>query len=629
MHPRNSLSHLAPPLLRRMAFCVVLVEGFGILSGNEMPLCFTSILISPSADKDPVAIVAGEFNRDNRPDLAVANRTADNVTIFLGDGNGGFSAASSFGVGREPASITAADFNLDGALDLATANERGGVTILLGDGSGSFSNKGQDFSCGQPVAIVASDFNLDGRPDLATANKNDSTVTVLLGDGTGRFDIVSAKPRVGGLPVSIVASDFNRDGIPDLAIANSRSRLGFADVTILLGNGAGGFTAPTGPDEGLSPVAVLAADFNLDGNPDLALAHRNGMTIFLGDGTGLFDSGGNAPAGNFPIALATGDFNLDGNPDLATANLGSEDVTVTLGDGQEFFAFPTRIRVGPLPESIIVGDFNLDGRPDLATAQSLFSPSSFDVTVLLNGCPGILTKTASPDPVTPGADITYTITVSNSEGSKGINDVVVTDDLPSTVSLISAASTKGQCVLTSPVRCDLGTLGPGAAAEVTILGRVGETNADTIRNTVTLEGQGLSVLRAATETSIVRGPVLPSNAVVNAASFLPFGSPAHPTAPGSIVSIFGENFVASISSANAIPLPTVLEGVSVTFDEIPAPLFFVSPEQINAQLPAALQGDSALVVVRNTVGASEPQRIQIHTFGVCTFLPATPYLVVG
>ena len=87
------------------------------------------------------------------------------------------------------------------------------------------------------------------------------------------------------------------------------------------------------------------------------------------------------------------------------------------------------------------------------------------------------------------------------------------------------------------------------------------------------------------------------NGVLNAASSVQFPDPLHPTAPGSIVSVFGQ-FAWASESAASVPLPKELAGVTVTFDGIPAPLFAVirgddfNPplgfDQINAQMPWAV-----------------------------------------
>jgi uncharacterized protein (TIGR03437 family) len=86
------------------------------------------------------------------------------------------------------------------------------------------------------------------------------------------------------------------------------------------------------------------------------------------------------------------------------------------------------------------------------------------------------------------------------------------------------------------------------------------------------------------------------NAVVNAAS----SSPA--LAPGALVSIYGANLAGSIAQAAGWPLPTQLLDVNVAVNGAPLPLLYVSPGQINGQLPFNVVG-SATVSVNTTAGA--------------------------
>ena len=121
---------------------------------------------------------------------------------------------------------------------------------------------GSPFAVGtKPYSIAAGDFNGDGIQDLATANYGSNNVTVLLGNGMGGFTPATGSPyAVGSAPQSLAVGDFNGDGIEDLAIANS----GSANVTVLLGAVVGHtsqtitFGTPGNVSFGVSPFTIGA-----------------------------------------------------------------------------------------------------------------------------------------------------------------------------------------------------------------------------------------------------------------------------------------------------------------------------------------------------------------------------------
>jgi hypothetical protein len=156
----------------------------------------------------------------------------------------------------------------------------------------------------------------------------------------------AANFAVGLNPQAMVAGDFNNDGKLDLATANT-----WGDVNVLPGDGQGGFGAAIGPETGydgwLSQVSLSVADFNHDGNLDLAMAissrdpdhwGEGWISVVLGNGDGTFRASPTPPSAYWkPLSLAVGDFNGDGNSDLVV----SEDelnsfgyVEVLQGDGQ-------------------------------------------------------------------------------------------------------------------------------------------------------------------------------------------------------------------------------------------------------------------------------------------------------
>jgi uncharacterized protein (TIGR03437 family) len=83
-------------------------------------------------------------------------------------------------------------------------------------------------------------------------------------------------------------------------------------------------------------------------------------------------------------------------------------------------------------------------------------------------------------------------------------------------------------------------------------------------------------------------------------------------APGTIVAIYGQNLAAQVSQPTSIPLPTASNGTSVIIGGMPAPLYYVSPGQVNAQVPFELAPDNQYDVIISANGAlTTPQPIQL------------------
>ncbi|HXN45590.1 MAG TPA: VCBS repeat-containing protein [Bryobacteraceae bacterium] len=411
---------------------------------------FTAAPGSPfTVGTKPMSVAVGDFNGDGKPDLAIANGDGT-VTVLLGNGSGGFAAApgSPFPAGSGPSSVAVGDFNGDGKPDLAIADYNGNnVTVLLGDGTGRFTAApSSPFPAGsQPNSVAAGDFNGDGKLDLAIANYNSNNVTVLLGDGQGGFTAAPGSPFPAGTqPYSVAVGDFSGDGKPDLAIANIAS----GNVTVLLGNGAGGFAAaPNSPFAvGSYPESVVAADFNADGKLDIAVAGvglysatGSNVTVLLGDGTGGFTAVQSGPAatGDSPTALATADFNEDGLPDLAVINPETGTIAVLLGNGTGGFTSATGspFTAGTQPVSLAAGDFNVDGKPDFAVVNY----GSNNLTVLLNGSTPPL-KLLSPVNGTTGLSVTPTLSWNAQAGATSYDVHFGTSSPPPLVTTTTATT---------------------------------------------------------------------------------------------------------------------------------------------------------------------------------------------
>ena len=274
-----------------------------------------------------------DFNRDGWPDFAASGWDPGTASVSLRNPGGGFLPAPSTPVPTgQLGAIGAADFNADGLVDLAVGQYSANtVTILQQRVDGTFSQEGPALATGAgPRYIATGDFNGDGRPDLAVTNFGSASVTILLRQAGGGFAPEAGSPvAVGANPWFVAAADLNGDGRQDLAVANS----GSDTVTLLERGAAGGFSASTLPVGG-SPLGVTTADFNRDGLLDLAVTSHSANTVSVllrqPAGTYTLDSGSPLATGANPATVVAADFNVDGKPDLAVTNLTAGTVTVLL-----------------------------------------------------------------------------------------------------------------------------------------------------------------------------------------------------------------------------------------------------------------------------------------------------------
>lgn len=228
-----------------------------------------------------------------------------------------------------------------------------------------------------PFTVAVADLNRDGHPDLTVVNSGfPSSVSVLLGNGSGGFSLATPYPTDGFFSYSIAAGDVNGDSIADVAVTNINSNT----VSVLLGDGQGGLGASaafaTGTSPDLAPTSVAIGDLNGDGKPDLAVANQNAfsVSVLLGDGAGSF-----GPATEFPIegpfspsSLKIADLNGDGKPDLIVGDSSfGGSIAVLLGDGTGSFGSATLFASGVNNvESLDVADLNGDGHSDLAVGSA-------------------------------------------------------------------------------------------------------------------------------------------------------------------------------------------------------------------------------------------------------------------
>jgi sugar lactone lactonase YvrE len=419
---------------------------------------------TPATSFDPWSVAAGDFNGDGIPDLAVANQSSSSVTVLLGNGDGTFTQAtnSPISVGGGALAVVVGDFNRDGKADLAVLSGayNGPVTVFLGNGDGTFTQApGNPTTIGNSIATsqaeAVGDFNGDGILDLAVASGGggEGLATILLGNGDGTFTPANGGPvTVGSTPNSVTVGDFNGDGIPDFATAN------FDDgtVSIFLGKGDGTFTqaAKSPITVGSFPYAISAADFNGDGNIDLAVANSaytsgapGTVTILLGSGNGTFTPATGSPVsvGRTPQSVSVGDFNGDGIPDLAVANNGDDTVTILLGSGSGAFTpAPTSpLSTGDFPQAVAVADFTGGGISDLAVGDEYES-----VAVLLAE---FETATATGNGIAPVGAATHNVDASYSGDTNYSPSLSATTSLTAGVAMPIISPASGTYTSAQPI----------------------------------------------------------------------------------------------------------------------------------------------------------------------------------
>jgi hypothetical protein len=320
-------------------------------------------------------VSAGDLNGDGVPDLALIGAgifpIPPGVSILIGLGKGVFAPAVNYSLDF-PVAMTLADFDGDKQLDLGLVFSIPRLGIMRGNGDGTFQSALDFTTSANGPGIIAFDFDRDGKIDVAIPGGD--SVSVLLGDGT--FGTETKYNSTGAC--AIAEGDFNGDGIGDLATSTFNS----TQVSILLGNGDGTFRKQADlivPNA--TTCALVAGDLNGDGYDDLIVTGGSNtdnnvgwINVLISKGDGTFQPYQQNSTNGLAVSVVTADFDGDGNLDVAA--MGDFYASVFLGKGDGTFRprtdYPLGVSNGALyPNQLLAFDLNNDRKPDLVLAAGV------------------------------------------------------------------------------------------------------------------------------------------------------------------------------------------------------------------------------------------------------------------
>ena len=265
---------------------------------------------------------------------------AQSDTICLLDQR--FSRVDLYPVGQHPGQVELADLDLDGHLDAIVLNRDGGsFTVLLGEPGGTFTLHAEILTGQLPIAQEFDDIDQDGDTDLLIVDAETDDIAIFLNDGNAGF-VEHSRVGVGERSRSIKVADFNNDGFTDIACTHHQYQIDDPTVEILLGGPNITFDEPFGLFDDMNTNDVSIADFNNDGNADIAALEGifpggNRGRIYLGNGDATFNDPIQFNSRRSTITTTVEDMNNDGHLDIVSVSRIDYSVIIHYGDGTGAF----------------------------------------------------------------------------------------------------------------------------------------------------------------------------------------------------------------------------------------------------------------------------------------------------
>ena len=366
----------------------------------------------PGITDGACSVAVGDIDGDGKLDIACADRTGNNLTVFLQSSNGGFASTPTFtlaasGAPIQPTHVELADVNDDGALDLVSSNGGNDLSIFVYQpDAAQFASEpiviGQGGSLSSPSWVTTGDFDGDGRIDLAATNAGANNVAVFQQLGGSSYASPAADLVLGNAlsttnPNAIAIADIDGDGDLDIVSANQGGNdlAVFEQISPAIFGTDPAMTLGSSADTS-GPRAVAVADLDGDGRLDIVSANSTGGTlaIFYQQASGGFPAAADVLLGGgslgTPASVAIGDFNGDGRPDIVCANNTGNNLSVFLQSATGGFAGVAPQTIGDsgntkAPVHVLAVDIDCDGDLDILCANS----AGNDIALFLNPGNGV------------------------------------------------------------------------------------------------------------------------------------------------------------------------------------------------------------------------------------------------
>ncbi|MEZ5966078.1 MAG: FG-GAP-like repeat-containing protein [Planctomycetota bacterium] len=315
---------------------------------------------------------AGDLDRDGAPDLSLPNEDANDVRVLRNDGCGNYSlpVLHPLQPGNVPSTNEGQDFNGDGFIDLAVGNiAAGALSILLGDGNGGYLPAVQYPSGSGTRGLCVLDVDGDGDVDVVTANRVSSNLALHRNRGDGTFAPATFFDGGGDNETAVAAADADGDGIADLFVGCN----GSSTITVLRGDGAGGFTlSGSTPVQG-QPWMIVVGDVDGDGVPDAVTCNSSQprVAVARGNGSGGLLAAAHYTVGAFPLAIDLGDIDGDGALDFVASNFSGSGFTAYWNAGNGTFTAPVTLPSPQAGSCAILVDDDRDGDLDVVGVDEL------------------------------------------------------------------------------------------------------------------------------------------------------------------------------------------------------------------------------------------------------------------